>query len=83
MTNIANRPLTLEEWEARLANAERLLADLDTNIAHLIAWADRAGNATGASETTRNSIIHSTCGKLGSLKGHLRLARRRIERGLV
>ena len=82
-SNIAHRPLTVEEWEKRLATAEGLLLALETEVAIMILAIDNAGDATGLSSAQRLDVIHSAYGKLGSLKNQADLARRRIEKGLV
>lgn len=81
--HISQRPLTVKEWERRLANAEGMLAKLEVEVARLIVMVDRAGDATGVDEQQRLDTIHSAHGKIGHLKGAMRLARRRIEKGLV
>lgn len=74
--SVASRPLTVEEWQARLSNAREILRALERDVAVLIASADHSD-----SEVLR--AIHSAAGNLGKLDGHAALAQRRIDRGLT
>jgi hypothetical protein len=59
MTNIANRPLTAEEWERRLGIAERSLAVLEEQVAALIVAVDTAGDTTSLDSRERLNVIHA------------------------
>jgi hypothetical protein len=76
MTHASQRPLTVDEWQERLNNARNLLGLLERDVAVLI-------DACDQSDPDVVDAIHSAAGKLGSLSGHVALAQRRIDRGLV
>lgn len=82
-THLSQRALTVDEWESRLATYERILARLQEDVARAIVAIEDAGDATGLTKRERLTLIHSMHGKLGALDGGARLARRRIEKGLV
>lgn len=75
-THISQRPLTLDEWQRRLNNARALLEGLERDVTILISAADDGDPAVV-------DAIHSAAGKIGHLRGHVNLAQRRIDRGLV
>jgi hypothetical protein len=73
---VHNRPLTLDEWQRRLNNTRDLIDGLDEALTILITEADD-------SDPVVKDAIHAAVGKLSSLRSHVSLAQRRIDRGLV
>lgn len=75
--HVSKRPLTLDEWQQRLNTARDRLVALDHEVGILV------GALAGTDDPRVVDAIHSSAGKLGSLKGQVQLAQRRIDRGLV